>query len=1222
MHYDYEQFTPDRFQEFCQSLIVREYSGAQCYPVGQKDGGRDAFLPSGPEGTVVFQIKFRRDRLRGEDIFATMKLAIDGEIPKVERLAARGATKYIIATNLVGTSALDVGSMDKVQEYLDLNLPLPGQVWWRRDLDARLNNAYDLKWVYSEIITGPDMLRMLIEEGLGENSRRRMLAISGYLRSQYDSDEFVKFKQADLQASDLLSLFVDVPVTAPKIKETSLEQNLIREVREDIVRSEGGVTHGVRRASRSFEVGGATLLLHPAAQANLQRIVIEGAPGQGKSTLAQYICQVQRMRILGKNEKLAKVPPEHRLVPSKVPFKVDLRDLSGWLRGENPFTGSDTPQDTILSLETFLAAQVTHLSGGQIFSVSDLALFFSRIPAIIFLDGLDEVATMSDRKVVVDAVSVAANRLNTTSPGTQIIVTSRPAAVANAATFNPSSWSYFSLEAITEKLIYEYTDRWSAARNISTSDIEEIKRILRTKLDSAHIKDLARNAMQLTILLNLVHIRGQALPDHRTELYDKYMDVFFNREADKDKTVMEHRQLLIDIHGYLAWRIHSAAESRRANGRISEEVLKDLIRDYLASRGHSPDVLDDLLSGVLQRIVALVSRVEGTFEFEVQPLREYFAARHLYDTAPYSPSGRPKQGTKPEIFAALALNPYWLNVTRFYAGCYSVGELAGLADQMEELLSSSDFSLTSAPRSLATCLLADRVFHQAPKVTKRVARACLDPLTFRFTLSRLFSGMGNSVEMGLPADCGMDQAATMLVERCLNLPSRAARQESAQVSTMHHPDALRSELWLAKQPSLAGPTADTEHWLEAGVRLRVVRSLGRDVARQVAALSETCWLLLVRGGHPSVVEAANDQRKAVDLAASGTLALDQAAGAIGHLGGALIPRRFILLLQPEGFFEEHQSHSSKPELVVSEWTTLAGTIDEFLFTNRPRLSETIDAWVEVIALYEAVLGQTWMSWSLAHICVRSLRGALGLRGIGDIDSGDSLAFALQAKARKTDWKWWHAQAGQAAGDSVLRRAWLLHVLSYATPSCLRRNLDLVNEFIETLSSDEYGSLLEQLRWGVSSFVNIPANEFLGILQNVQSGRLSVCLTTRCTGKMVQRVADSLVESDIDRDQAVADIALRWLLVSAGGSRDLPDWDSILPDIRRIYRAARDPYSGFLLLDGRRHSMSESTASAILDNCDAYPMGLITTADITLSTARQRKLVPVARIARTEKWAAN
>src|SRR5207237_4956 len=98
--------------------------------------------------------------------------------------------------------------------------------------------------------------------------------------------------------------------------------------------------------------------------------------------------------------------------------------------------------------------------------------------------------------------------------------------------------------------------------------------------------------------------------------------------------------------------------------------------------------------------------VEGTYEFEVQPLREYFAARHLYETAPYSPPGAERGGTKPDRFDALARDFYWLNVTRFFAGCFSKGELPALVDRLQQLAKESPFCWTNHPRVLAAMLLS------------------------------------------------------------------------------------------------------------------------------------------------------------------------------------------------------------------------------------------------------------------------------------------------------------------------------------------------------------------------------------------------------------------------------------------------------------------------------------------------------------------------------------
>lgn len=113
----------------------------------------------------------------------------------------------------------------------------------------------------------------------------------------------------------------------------------------------------------------------------------------------------------------------------------------------------------------------------------------------------------------------------------------------------------------------------------------------------------------------------------------------------------------------------------KGSGNIPEARLRELLRSYLTTEGHETHLVDDLFTGLRERVGALVSRVQGTYEFEVQPLREYFAARYLYDTAPYSTAGSPRSGTLPERFNAIASNFYWLNVARFYAGCYDSGEL-------------------------------------------------------------------------------------------------------------------------------------------------------------------------------------------------------------------------------------------------------------------------------------------------------------------------------------------------------------------------------------------------------------------------------------------------------------------------------------------------------------------------------------------------------------------
>lgn len=44
MDYLYENLGDERFQEFCSSLISKEFPNIQVYPVGQPDGGRDSLV--------------------------------------------------------------------------------------------------------------------------------------------------------------------------------------------------------------------------------------------------------------------------------------------------------------------------------------------------------------------------------------------------------------------------------------------------------------------------------------------------------------------------------------------------------------------------------------------------------------------------------------------------------------------------------------------------------------------------------------------------------------------------------------------------------------------------------------------------------------------------------------------------------------------------------------------------------------------------------------------------------------------------------------------------------------------------------------------------------------------------------------------------------------------------------------------------------------------------
>jgi hypothetical protein len=868
MDYPFENLNPEKFQLFCQSILAKEYPGVQCMPVAQPDGGRDAFrvLSMQSRDFVVFQVKYVRQPLVEKDSHKWLEEIVRQEAPKIRELIPKGAREFVLITNIPGTAHPDTGSIDKVNAILSTSTGLKSMCWWRNDLSRRLDNAWSLKWVYPELMTGPDLIRFVIEQGLSEDKERRAGAIRAFITTQFNLDEEVKFKQVDLQ-NRLLDLFIDVPVTHRHGRWVQEAFHVYGErYIEEIIDEDEADVDEVRYHHPFFmdKVGAATYLL---GSSNGQSVVLEGAPGQGKSTITQYVCQVHRMRLLDKTHDLQQVVQEHKSSAVYLPIKIDLRDFATWLQRRNPFAADNIEINQgswNKSLESFIAALITHHSGGVAFDVADLHSVLRISAVLLVLDGLDEVADIQKRTEVVNEIIKGVERLKSISASLKTVVTSRPAAFVNSPGLPPESYQYISLDSVTQELIDEYADKWLKARRLKERESGEVKTILREKLKQPHLRDLARNPMQLAILLSLIHTRGSSLPDKRTALYDSYMELFFNREAEKSPIVRDRRDLLIDIHRYLAWLLHTESESGgttdsgRPSGAIEENRLKQVLTQYLIAEGHAePELPEKLFAGVVERVVALVSRVQGTYEFEVQPLREYFAARYLYETAPYSPPGAERQGTKPDRFDAIARNFYWLNVTRFYAGCYSKGELASLIENLGELIVDKEFRFLSHPRVLAATLLSDWVFSQHPKSVEQVVELTLDDPGLKLISILNSRRTGHPVQLTLPVACG----GGVLISKCVAvLQSQPPYDYAIDIANLLRVN-LRQEdiraLWLSETRKAQAKTRSA--WFCYGTLLGVLKETNPSDLSELlsdAPLDVDRADALLRGRRSDIISAA------------------------------------------------------------------------------------------------------------------------------------------------------------------------------------------------------------------------------------------------------------------------------------------------------------------------------------------------------------------------------
>jgi hypothetical protein len=1254
MDYPLESLNPESFQQLCQALLARELPNVQCFPVGQADGGRDAtsYLRNRENlDFAMYQVKFSRKPLAEADTHKWLISVLESEAPKIAAQIAKGAKGFYLLTNVPGTAFPSAGSMDRATALLEKHVGIPSQVWWRDDINRRLDSAWDLKWSYPEIMTGPDLIRALIETGLTEEKERRSSAIRAFLSDQYSRDEEVKFKQVELQ-NRLLDLFIDVPVFASE-SETPRRHTLAGLIHA-VGRRMGAeaVVHQDWESGRWHEqlgVGTADFLLHPLTQFHAPLLVLEGAPGQGKSTIAQYVAQVHRMRLLEKTADLNQIPPSHTSSPVRLPFKIDLRDLATWLAKQNPFSSdpsTEPPAGWARSLESFLAALVRHHSGGAEFSVSDFHAVAKHSAVFLIFDGLDEVADIERRGEVVDVIDRDTRRLKDLTASLQVLVTTRPAAFANSPGLPEARFPCIQLGLVTKKLIDDYAAKWTRARRLQAKEQSEIKRLLAEKLDQPHLRDLARNTMQLAILLSLIHRRGSSLPDKRTALYDSYVELFFSREAEKSAVIREYRDLIIDIHRFVAWKLHCDAETKNSRGSIRAGDLAKLVSHYLEEEGHDPSIAGELFTGMVERVVALVSRVEGTFEFEVQPLREYFAARYLYETAPYSPPGNEQRGTKPDRFDALARDFYWLNVARFYAGCFSKGELPSLVDRLQELKTAPRFSRLSHPRILAATLLSDWVFAQHPRSMKDVVALVLDGIGLRFVVSSAQRRVHGGTPLQLPRRSGREE----LIERCLTVletePPQDYSQDLVDVLTANAEPLELQAFW--RQRVLARSASSRTTWMRFGVRLGTLqRCSSADIDALMsdddAERAERLRILLEGRLWAYLESTADYHRAAVNEILNEGYTLhhsrNQPSSLLEAFASAANPLRYGLALlapEPVPLSAVWEKNALLRTIEVREDLQRQTVLQEhcYEFTTVAQQNSKLFArdWATQLQPWEAIVDallkidqDSWLAVQIANMAAGIRSSAETCREFPSLfDSKQSLCRRVRyARLRSGDVNWWRDTLGGARSD-IQRITVLLVFFTWSTNRTLVELREDVCTLVESLPEHLWGRFYRSFKqWHQVNSARRSKDRLLSADESTTLLQPSPRFATTIAHRAEEDVLEEFYEQSLGHYRGYDPLILGACQKAAmtqilNGNANQTHLDTV----ERCYELGVDSGAvefGNVLRRNVEKPLELELAERICDRPDKFPGGLVAFAERACHAEVAQSVVPVAKAAADELW---
>lgn len=468
--YLYERLGDHDFQLLVGALLSHRHTDYVPMPLRQADGGRDGLRRG--EKRIIFQVKWSVSGSE-RDAFQWLVRTVETEEENIRAFAKEGVGKYFLVTNVPSTGRRERGTFDRVDKKL---LELSEQFGiniaciWREEVDSMVDSAPDsIIWSYADMLAGWDLIRYLLNEQ-SEHSRNNNIRelLSKVAASQWADDERVKFSQVDVDREKIADLFIDV--SAQRIQAVDSAQGTYRQL---------GVVGGT-----------AEYLLSSPVPFTLVR----GAPGQGKSTLGQYVCQANRAPfvkglVAARGQKLSSKP--------RFPIRLDLSSYAAWLRGVDVFdASSDTdpkrsrvrPAATS-SLECFIAELMVHASGGIEISANEVQSIFERVPSLVVLDGLDEVGSQKARKRIVAAIDSFTGRSRTNAVPPKVVVTTRPSA---GMLPEPSSerFEVIALNPLDERQRGDYLRKWCSVHGIRGRDGRALRSSFKQKSGEPYIEPL------------------------------------------------------------------------------------------------------------------------------------------------------------------------------------------------------------------------------------------------------------------------------------------------------------------------------------------------------------------------------------------------------------------------------------------------------------------------------------------------------------------------------------------------------------------------------------------------------------------------------------------------------------------------------------------------------------------------------------------------------------
>ncbi len=331
--------------------------------------------------------------------------------------------------------------------------------------------------------------------------------------------------------------------------------------------------------------------------AELPRLIVVGAPGQGKSTLLRY--------------SLLKAAASWRSEPEREPFPVYVR-LADWELSKGPSEGR------LIDYATRLIPGL-----GEISSIAAKAWLDG--PVHWLLDGVDEIRDLHERERFREELAVLALR----HPSDRWIITTRPAGEPEGG-FS-ADWARRILPALSEQQVTEVLKRWAEVLKRKEGLDFDARTVAAALRKDPGLRGIRGNALLLTLAV-LFYKSRQRLPHDRWEFYSAAEQAL--RDAWVRSRVRDAERHL-PSGDYLPQLLDELALAGMAEGLVLFERarLKTFARKLLRLRGYTGREQDQEVGRFIRAaqdlIGVIVEQGPERFGFLHLTFQEFFAARRL-----------------------------------------------------------------------------------------------------------------------------------------------------------------------------------------------------------------------------------------------------------------------------------------------------------------------------------------------------------------------------------------------------------------------------------------------------------------------------------------------------------------------------------------------------------------------------------------------------------------